>query len=169
MSSNERTSVRARSRSGVASAPASRVSISLRRADSRTSASWISFAAFDTCADSCPPIAMQIARYATERSAPQRRSPRPLPMITEAGHQLPRSSLDRRGPRAACRRRPAKRALGLHHVHEPRGAAEANPQLALQIRDRRLAAAHDDARSLVVELVLLELEAARDRSCRPPR
>src|SRR5258705_13997791 len=49
--------------------------------------------------------------------------------------------------------------LGFHHVHEPCGTAEANPQLPLQIRDRRLSAAHDNTRGLVVELVLLELKA----------
>src|SRR5688572_29992811 len=52
-------------------------------------------------------------------------------------------------------------SFGLHHVHEPRRAAEPNPHLALQIRDGRLARADDDARGLVVELVLLVLDAAR--------
>src|SRR5207248_2738590 len=33
----------------------------------------------------------------------------------------------------------------LHHVDQPRGAAEADPQPALQVRDRGLAAGHHDA------------------------
>src|SRR5262249_40960991 len=48
-------------------------------------------------------------------------------------------------------------AVHLHHVDEPRGAAEADAQPPLQVRDRRLSARHDDARGFVVELVLLEL------------
>src|SRR5213075_2886389 len=32
--------------------------------------------------------------------------------------------------------------IHLHHVDEPRGAAESDPQAPLQVRDRRLAAAH---------------------------
>ena len=55
-------------------------------------------------------------------------------------------------------------AVGLHHVDEPRGAAEADPQPPLEVRDRRLAALHDDARGLVVEIVLLELALPRSRS-----
>src|SRR5881628_1363238 len=50
------------------------------------------------------------------------------------------------------------KSFGFHHVHEPRGAAEADAKLALQIRDGHLPAADDDARGLVVEVVLLELE-----------
>src|SRR5690349_20248989 len=45
----------------------------------------------------------------------------------------------------------------------PRRAAEANSQLALQIRNRDLAAADDNARSLVVQVVLLELHSAASR------
>src|SRR5437867_7859260 len=52
------------------------------------------------------------------------------------------------------------KSFGFHHVHEPRGAAEADAKLALQIRDGHLPAADDDARGLVVEIVLLELEGA---------
>src|SRR5688572_3166134 len=52
-------------------------------------------------------------------------------------------------------------SFSLHHVHEPCGAAESKPHLALQICNGRLAGADDDACRLVVELVLLELDAAR--------
>src|SRR5688500_4658827 len=45
--------------------------------------------------------------------------------------------------------------FGLHHVDQTRGAAEPDAHLALQIGDRRLAAADDNARRFVVELVLL--------------
>src|SRR4029077_15015324 len=62
---------------------------------------------------------------------------------------------------AACTGR--DEPFGLHHVHETRGAAEPDPQLPLEIRDRRLAAADDDARGFVVEVVLLELRAFRSR------
>src|SRR5580765_1174024 len=154
MSSNERTSVRARSRSGVASALASRVSISLRRADSRTSASWISFAAFDTCADSGPPIAMQIDAMSTRTCKLLNRAAKAK--VRAAREELPELGIDlfevtaidedlARLAAGARRNEP----LGFHHVHEPRGTAEANPQLPLQIRDRRLSAAHDNTRSLV--------------------
>ena len=51
--------------------------------------------------------------------------------------------------------------FGFHHVDQPRGPAEADAHLALQVRNRRLAGLHDDARGLVVELVLLELDAVR--------
>src|SRR5215218_919640 len=50
--------------------------------------------------------------------------------------------------------------FGFHHVNESRGAAEADAQTPLQVRDRRLSAGDHDARGLVVELVLVEVEAA---------
>src|SRR5262245_14884972 len=50
--------------------------------------------------------------------------------------------------------------VGFHHVDEPGGTAETNPQATLQIRDRSLTAADNDARGLVVEVVLLEVELA---------
>src|SRR5688572_2034048 len=50
--------------------------------------------------------------------------------------------------------------LRLHHVHETRGPAEPDAHLPLQIRNRDLAAADDDARGFVVELVLLVFDAA---------
>src|SRR5262245_21365504 len=49
--------------------------------------------------------------------------------------------------------------LGLHHVDEPGCAAEPNPELALQVRDRRLPGTDDNPRRLIVEIVLFELEA----------
>src|SRR6266851_7386857 len=64
--------------------------------------------------------------------------------------------LDEHLARLAARRR-RDEPVHLHHVHESRGAAEADSQPALQVRDRRLAARHDDARRFVVQLVLLEL------------
>src|SRR5262249_29634996 len=51
----------------------------------------------------------------------------------------------------------------LHHVDQPSGAAEADAQLPLQVRDRDLAAADNDACGLVVEIVLLELQTVRGR------
>src|SRR5450759_3181583 len=48
-------------------------------------------------------------------------------------------------------------AVQFHHVDEPGRAAESDPEPPLQIRDRRLAARHDDAGGLVVDLVLVEL------------
>src|SRR5437762_3702 len=191
MSSNERTSVRARSRSGVARATASRVSMSLRRADSRTSASWNSFAALDVCADKIAAVLRQIAA-ATKvllkpdptdfwkgrlKPAPTDDSRRKLEgdgtrRASSVGSGFSRTlrlpqlridfleiaAIDEHLARLAAGAR-RHEPLGFHHVHEPRGAAEANPQLPLQIRDRRLSAAHDNTRGLVVELVLLELKA----------
>src|SRR5439155_22322994 len=46
----------------------------------------------------------------------------------------------------------------LHHVDEPSGAAEADPEPPLQVRDGRLAALHDDAGGLVVEIVLFHFD-----------
>src|SRR5262245_56135090 len=51
--------------------------------------------------------------------------------------------------------------LGLHHVDEPGCAAEPNPELSLQVRDRRLPGTDDNPRCLVVQIVLLELKALR--------
>ena len=59
-------------------------------------------------------------------------------------------------------------AFHLHHVDEPRGAAEADAQPALQVRNRRLAALDDDARRLVVEVVLLHLDRRRPPSSPRP-
>src|SRR5512138_920993 len=53
--------------------------------------------------------------------------------------------------------------LRFHHVDEASGAAESDPQLALQVRNRHLSAADDDARGFVVQIVLLELETAGPR------
>src|SRR5688572_22369408 len=50
--------------------------------------------------------------------------------------------------------------LGLHHVDEPRGAAEADAEPSLQKRNRGLAAANDDASRLVVQIVLLKVNTA---------
>ena len=71
-------------------------------------------------------------------------------------------------------RRGRDEAVHLHHVDEPRRAAEADPQPALQVRDRRLAARDDDARGLVVAarpcrtrmLLRAALFVRGDRSCR---
>ena len=70
------------------------------------------------------------------------------------------TSTSRGLPPAARRDQP----VHLHHVDQPRGAAEADPQPPLQVRDRRLAARDDDPRGLVVELVLVELAC----SCASP-
>src|SRR5688572_23660485 len=48
-------------------------------------------------------------------------------------------------------------AVHLHHVDEPRGAAEADAQAALQIGNRGLAARHDNSSRFVVQIVLLHL------------
>src|SRR5439155_4420646 len=56
---------------------------------------------------------------------------------------------------SAGRRR--HQAFHFHHVHQSRRAAEADAQAALQIRDRRLPALDDEARRLVVQIVLLHL------------
>src|SRR5262245_24565802 len=60
-------------------------------------------------------------------------------------------------------RRRRYQAIDLHHVHESRRAAEADPQTALQVRNRRLTALDDDASGFVVEIVLFHLDAASDR------
>jgi hypothetical protein len=49
-------------------------------------------------------------------------------------------------------------AFGLHHIDKACGAAEADPQPALQVRNGGLAGRDDNARGLVVEVVALELE-----------
>src|SRR5438309_10964607 len=46
--------------------------------------------------------------------------------------------------------------LHLHHVHEARGAAEADAESPLQVGNGRLSALHHDARRLVVEVVLVQ-------------
>src|SRR6187455_635267 len=51
--------------------------------------------------------------------------------------------------------------VGFHHVHQPCGPAEADAQPPLQVRDRGLAALHDDAGRFIIEIVLLELERSR--------
>src|SRR5215204_7472688 len=48
-------------------------------------------------------------------------------------------------------------AVHFHHVDKTRRAAEPDAQPSLQVRDRRLAARHHDARGFVVQLVLVEL------------
>jgi hypothetical protein len=58
---------------------------------------------------------------------------------------------DLAGLAASARRH---RPFGLHHVHQARGTAETDSQPALQIRDGRLSALHDDAGRFVVELVV---------------
>src|SRR5687768_2379598 len=50
-------------------------------------------------------------------------------------------------------------AIHLHHVHETRGPAEADPEPPLQIRNRRLPTRDDDTRGFVVEIVLFHLDA----------
>src|SRR5205823_2949664 len=57
-------------------------------------------------------------------------------------------------PRLSAGRR-RHQTLGLHHVHQPRGTAESNPQPALQVGDRRLSALDDDARRFVVQVVFV--------------
>src|SRR6185436_5895202 len=51
--------------------------------------------------------------------------------------------------------------VGFHHVHQPRGAAEAYAQAPLEVRDGGLTALHDNAGGFVVEIVFLELESGR--------
>src|SRR5690606_29500603 len=83
-----------------------------------------------------------------------RRSPR-LPELGIHGSGVVLRHEDLAGLAAgACR----DETLGLHHVDEPRRAAESDAQAALQVRDRGLAALHDDAGGLVVEIVLLEFD-----------
>src|SRR5688572_17222707 len=49
-------------------------------------------------------------------------------------------------------------SLGFHHVHQPGRAAEPDPHLPLEVRDRHLAARHHDACRLVVQVVFLVLD-----------
>src|SRR5262245_50870673 len=149
---------RARSRRGNSGSPNLRASISWRRAFSRVSASLSNRSALD-CADSGVVIAVHTIAAATQACTHRAAlaSDRALAKLRIDFLEVPAINEDFARFAAGARRH---KSLGLHHVDQSCSAAEANPQSALQVRDRHLSAAHNDAGSLVVEIILLELHAS---------
>src|SRR3954469_7656022 len=142
MSSKAPASVRARCSRGVACAPAFRVSMSWRSPASRVSSSFNSRVAFEGCADTLAAMARTTMALAQLRI-----------------HLLEVAAVDQHLAWLAAAAR-GDEPFGFHHVHEARCAAETDAELPLQMRNGGLAAADDDARRLVVEVVLLEFESA---------
>src|SRR5262245_36551101 len=160
MSSYAPTRTRARSSRGLAGEPAPCASISFRSVVSRFTASRNNAVAFDPCADVVAVRPKQIAAITMVRLQP---APTDNHTSTKLGidffkvvlvyQHLARLSAGAGRDEPFC----------FHHVHQAGGAAEADAQFPLQIRDRHLAAADNDARGLVIEIVLLELQALRGR------